>query len=440
MPRVRHGRFSPLDPYLVGRSAGWLVGWLVGLTAFVLCPSPVSAQPPPPPIKPSHPTSQEATATDFNFVQNAWDASLASSSGANLINHCYTWCTTANTRSTTWHGFPAGWIPSRLIVRWRATSAFFILAPETTHAEIRVKIEYSVNAGGNWNEVEPEFVSTDQAPAPDVPVHDSPPITLSSSVDPTQVRVRGTLTVRFTSCTNCTLEVSNIGGSVWISDIRMEVAPPTLEVTPDPVTRGDSATFEIKGAPGGGVSNWSYQTAELGSVTRTTNMSSTTWPGIIVAAGTATVRVVLSGATYNLTKELGVNARDWTWPAVSPQQVPNGTLVTLPSPPVPGGELGRMQIDQPYTYDWAATGDNGPNHGFKYLTSATNQATFRYQVSPDLENTGSLFYEAQCGNYSPQNPNGFISGAQLLTNLREHEFGETLGHYQQYVSFSRRSK
>jgi len=82
----------------------------------------------------------------------------------------------------------------------------------------------------------------------------------------------------------------------------------------------------------------------------------------------------------------------------------------------------------------AEIGDNGPNHGFKYLTAAAKLAAFRYQISPDLENTGSAFYQAQCGNYSQQSPNGFIGAAQLLSNTREHEFGTALGHYQQYVA------
>ncbi len=93
-----------------------------------------------------------------------------------------------------------------------------------------------------------------------------------------------------------------------------------------------------------------------------------------------------------------------------------------------------MQIDQPYAFAYTTIADDGPNHGFKYLTSATNAATFKYQISPDLEITSSTFYMAQCGNYSQQNPNGYIGGAQLLSNVREHEYGTTLGHYQQYLA------
>jgi len=92
-----------------------------------------------------------------------------------------------------------------------------------------------------------------------------------------------------------------------------------------------------------------------------------------------------------------------------------------------------MEINQPYSYTWASIGDAGPNHGVKYLTTSQNLATFRYQISPDLEDAGSAFHQAQCGSYSQQYPNGFISGVQLLNNTREHEFGGTLGHYQQYV-------
>ena len=57
-----------------------------------------------------------------------------------------------------------------------------------------------------------------------------------------------------------------------------------------------------------------------------------------------------------------------------------------------------------------------------------------YIISPDLQNTSSAFYQAQCGNYNAQtNPNGFISGANLLADATRHESGTVQSHYENYV-------
>jgi hypothetical protein len=64
----------------------------------------------------------------------------------------------------------------------------------------------------------------------------------------------------------------------------------------------------------------------------------------------------------------------------------------------------------------------------------SHNTLYCYVISPDLENTNSDFYKAQCGNYNAQtNPNGFISGANLLANAKRHEAGTTQSHYNNYV-------
>jgi len=56
-------------------------------------------------------------------------------------------------------------------------------------------------------------------------------------------------------------------------------------------------------------------------------------------------------------------------------------------------------------------------------------------ISPDLQNTSSAFYKAQCGNYNATtHPNGFISGSNLLTNTNRHESGTIQSHYENYVT------
>jgi hypothetical protein len=52
----------------------------------------------------------------------------------------------------------------------------------------------------------------------------------------------------------------------------------------------------------------------------------------------------------------------------------------------------------------------------------------------DLENTNSTFYQSQCGNYNATtNPNGFISGSNLLADTTRHESGTVNAHYENYV-------
>ena len=59
---------------------------------------------------------------------------------------------------------------------------------------------------------------------------------------------------------------------------------------------------------------------------------------------------------------------------------------------------------------------------------------FQYEINPDLKNTGSTFYVAQCGNYNAStNPTGFISGSNLLTQTNRHEWNSsTQSHYAFY--------
>ncbi len=124
----------------------------------------------------------------------------------------------------------------------------------------------------------------------------------------------------------------------------------------------------------------------------------------------------------------------------SPTQVPNETFFALPLPPQPSGSfsgLGYSNWRAAYgSLSYLTIGDGGPNQGYTYFTSNFSWTNFdyRYEINPDLENTGSTFYQAQCGNYNATtNPNGFISGADLLTQTRRHEYNSsTQSHYAFY--------
>ena len=215
---------------------------------------------------------------------------------------------------------------------------------------------------------------------------------------------------------------------------------------PSSVTRGNTATFTLTNVcPTATVRDWSFsdgaETVNRGS------SSATSWPGRMVASGTVRVTVVQGGRTHNLSKSITVNPRtNFAFSAVTPAPAPGNnfncgsTTLSVPVPPVSGGRLGQTCLNVRASWETTEIGDGGPNNRFKYISAASPSSSsgptqIYYLIHPDLENTNSDFYKAQCGNYdAATNPNGFISGSQLLANTRGHEYGPTRGHYQQYVT------
>jgi hypothetical protein len=125
---------------------------------------------------------------------------------------------------------------------------------------------------------------------------------------------------------------------------------------------------------------------------------------------------------------------------VGPQEVSNGTLASLPTPPQQGldGSLGVSKWDVP---SWQLPGntpvEGGPNDGFRYYASQlTFNDRFRYQVNPDLANSSSQFSQHQTGEAC------IIPRTVLLNNVTQHESGYTpppqtppvRSHYAQYVA------
>lgn len=227
----------------------------------------------------------------------------------------------------------------------------------------------------------------------------------------------------------------------------LTVLAPTL-TGPSSVTRGGSATFTIQNASSNAqISNWQFSDV-TNTVTRTTGTGNTTWSGIMVKSGTVSVTVTKGGQTFPLSKSITVNARTgFAFSAVSTSKVANGSsngdggTISVPNPPVANQEIGRFYLRQGLNYKTASIADGGPNENFKYVTSVSpttsggGTTAYLYVIAPDLENTSSTFYVKQCGNYNAQtNPNGFISGANLLAGTVRHESGATNSHYQNYVT------
>lgn len=375
------------------------------------------------------------TAATFGNPQNAIDASDASASGAALGRVCSQTCTTPTSAGATWGGFLEGYRPIRLEVHWIASATMALFG--TDAGEVDVVVEY--NLGSGWN-VRDTYTWT--ANSPNCPGDSSVTCTdhvasvpLTSDQSSGAIQVRGTLTVKLTHCDNCGLRVSNVHGSMSVYDIRLIANPPTLKVSSSPAVRGDSVTFTVDGAPGATISRWHFDTDQLGTVTRQTNLSDSSWSGKMLVAGTAGVHVVVTGVAFDLSAAVDVTPRTWTDAPVSPVEVPNGTIATLVSPPSNNSMIGATLLDIEYVFTPFQLADDGPNDGLWYVTTFSDNSTYQYEISPDAENSSSTFYVAQCGDYDPAtNPSGFISGAVLLSNVREHESGTVKGHYQQYAA------
>jgi len=112
-------------------------------------------------------------------------------------------------------------------------------------------------------------------------------------------------------------------------------------------------------------------------------------------------------------------------------------------PPVNNSALGLSCLLQRASFQQFTLGDNGPNSGYTYVTSASDKndpkspdspnTLFAYAISTDLQPTKD-FYKAQCGDYDPVTDTGLIGSAQLLSNTTNHESGMAVSHYKNYVT------
>jgi hypothetical protein len=218
-----------------------------------------------------------------------------------------------------------------------------------------------------------------------------------------------------------------------------------LTCSPSSVVRGSNATCSVTNAPSATTfSGWKFTDSSNNNVSRGGNNNIGSWSGIIVTRGT----VHVTAGSTTLSASITLTARSsLTFAAVLPTgPVANGSSPTpsctlsVPSPPYLNSLLGLSCLAQASNFTDAAVSDSGPNQGYRYVTTATNsyQGTptgFYYVISPELKNTASSFYKAQTGTYNAQtNPNGYISGSNLLADAIRHESGPVNSHYQNYVT------
>ena len=232
--------------------------------------------------------------------------------------------------------------------------------------------------------------------------------------------------------------------ALWVahSNSQKSLVPPSLNCGTQ--TRGQSATCTVTDQTGiWNVSNWRYIDGTTGAQTVSEpSRTAKTWSGVVVRSGT--VKVTASGPdTRTLTWSLAVNNRaGWAFTAVSAGKVANGSgtgpctglLPILTTPTSEASNFGFNCLNQEASYVTSQV-SGGPNHGYKYNTSASNSfegrpTLFQWERVPDLDNAGSTFYLMQTGTYNAQsNPTGCISGTNLASQTQRHEAGPVQGHW-----------
>jgi hypothetical protein len=378
---------------------------------------------------------------DFTWLDNAIDTSETTGSVGQLSVACSSTCDTELTRVSVWRNFPDGFIPAALEVRWDVVGYLTLAAGH--HSRVILKLEIDIGSG--WQVVEQETWTDAILTCPTSPLACSGHVfteALAGTESTGVMKVRATVKAKMTTCSGCGWgDFSNLTVQSVIRDVRVQAKTPTLTVTPNPVTRGDSATFEVKGAPGGTISNWQYQTTDpaVGTIGRSVDEASATWPGQIVAGGKVTVQVVLLGQTYNLPSpgplELSVTPRTWQSQAVQPEHVSPGTpdaCGTL-SPNVPGvcpgTGIGRSSLCMTWDPPDVAQVDTGPNEGLWWVRTLNDLTTYKWAIHGDVENPNSDFCQHQCGNWAPAQGStcptpagaGFVSCGSLAGAIERHE-------------------
>ena len=217
---------------------------------------------------------------------------------------------------------------------------------------------------------------------------------------------------------------------------------------PPSVTRGATATCTLTGHT---ASNWSFKDGQGNTVTRSTNTTSLSWSGTMVTSGTVSVMSSAGRLSASITV---TNRSGFTFTAVQPHKETNpytcvsstgvSPILSVNNPPQPAvgsnfDYIGQYCDIEDYSYNFTTISDNGPNNGFSYITSGTNNASFHWIIAQDADNPSSAFYLAQCGNYNSSTRTGFISGSQLNTNIVRHESAPVQGHYGNYVNVQNNS-
>ena len=127
-----------------------------------------------------------------------------------------------------------------------------------------------------------------------------------------------------TACGNCgVFDTSGMLVIMAVRNIQVVARGPRLVAEPShTVTRGDTVTFRVVGAPVASFSNWRYEPVGHAAIVRTENINTDSWTGPLVLGGKAKVVVIVPGQQSSIpletTPSITVNPRAWN-------SVPNPT-------------------------------------------------------------------------------------------------------------------
>jgi hypothetical protein len=375
----------------------------------------------------------------FEYLDQAIDSNESNGSIGSVAVGCRSTCSNNPVeKSGEWQGFPDGFEPLRLEVRWDAVGGISLASGRAARADL--KLEFDV--GNGW-ETAAEEAWVNQIPScsevyksrctNNVFVHELTPEQSTGAI-----KVRATVKAEMTACGNCGLfDTSHMNVIMAVRHIQIVARGPRLVAEPGTtVTRGDMVTFRVMGAPVSSYSNWRYQFQPIvhPDIVRTENINTGSWTGPLLLGGSARVVVIVPGHSVSIplqTPVITVNPRSWNTPPEQPTKV---TGIT-PSPPGVfstanvNGHMGYFTAELGGLFNPVKLDGDGPNQGLSYVTWVKHGEDplvhFSYEIAPDVE-SGTTFYSKQCGQ------GGFILGSVLRSNTYEHESGTQKGHYQQY--------
>jgi len=234
----------------------------------------------------------------------------------------------------------------------------------------------------------------------------------------------------------------------WLQDLQMTVEgiedttvySPTLTVSPNSVTRGETVTVSVIGAPPGATfSLWKFTSSDgLPPVLREVGVSNSTWVGKLVDSGSVSVTVGSFGQSFPISINVSPVARAWAKTPPSPAveldtdfiNCADGAHYPANPPKSDADKIGSSCAQGSYTFFRAPTiDDNGPNQGYRYLASMdVSDIVFRYVISPALRDVTSPFYLCQTG--TPP----IIRGSDLANGIRRHEGGTVNSHYIEWAN------
>lgn len=392
---------------------------------------------PPDAIAIQPPTGVGSGTGTFEYLDDAINSNPFDGSIGSVQVRCRDTCLNQVEKSAEWQGFPDGFEPLRLEIRWDAIGSISLAAGR--EARVDLKLEYDL--GGGWQTaVEEAWIN--EIPScseahPSRCADNTFVLELAAQQSTGAIKVKATAKAKMTACGNCGLfDTSAMSVIMAVRHIQLIVRGPRLIAEPSyTVTRGDSVTFRVVGSPVTSFSNWRYEPTGHPAIVRSENINTDSWTGPLVLGGKAKVVVIVPGQQSSIpletTPAMTVNPRAWNSLAKQPVKV---TGIT-PNPPGVfsttnlGGHMGYSTWYLTATFDAVKLDGDAPNKGLSYVTAirhAEDAAVhFSYEIAPDLE-PGTTFYARQCGQ------GGFILGSVLRTNTYEHESGTQMGHYQQY--------